>query len=104
LVEGDLGLGLLNLWEERHERLDQVEKSYCRAIAQRLAACPDAIGHKAPSLRHASSADLNAKLEGSAHEGTRATDDQLTATHDGRFLAGVNSIRDSSKKGRRKRR
>lgn len=38
-----------------------------------------------------------------AHEGRKATDDRLTATHDGRFLAGVNSIRDSSKKGERKK-
>lgn len=28
LVEGDLGLRLLNLREERHERLDEVEESY----------------------------------------------------------------------------
>lgn len=39
-----------------------------------------------------------------AREGRKATDDRLTATHDGRFLAGVNSIRDSSKKGERKER
>jgi hypothetical protein len=29
LVEGDLGLGLLNLGEERHEGLDEVEEPYC---------------------------------------------------------------------------
>jgi hypothetical protein len=31
LVEGDLGLGLLNLGEERHEGLDEVEEPYCMA-------------------------------------------------------------------------
>lgn len=31
------------------------------------------------------------------------TGDRLTATHDGRFLAGVNSIRDSSKKRGKKK-
>lgn len=32
LVEGDLGLRLLNLREERHERLDQVKESNCQTI------------------------------------------------------------------------
>lgn len=34
LLEGDPGLRLLNLGEERHERLDQVEKSHCRGEAR----------------------------------------------------------------------
>ena len=31
MVEGDLGLGLLNLGEERHEGLDEIEEPYCMA-------------------------------------------------------------------------
>lgn len=30
LVEGDLGLGLLHLWQKGHEWLDEVEESYCK--------------------------------------------------------------------------
>ncbi|KAJ6440062.1 tRNA isopentenyltransferase [Purpureocillium lavendulum] len=40
LVEGDLGLRLLDLGEERHERLDQVKESYYRRKRWRASASP----------------------------------------------------------------
>lgn len=43
MVEGDLGLGLLNLGEERHEWLDQVEEAYCEEEAHMLAVYPEAV-------------------------------------------------------------
>lgn len=47
MVEWDLGLRLLNLGEERHEGLDQVEKSYCKHIAHVLAISTSAIDRAA---------------------------------------------------------
>lgn len=98
LVEGGLGLGLLNLREERHEWLDQIEESYCKAEVRMLAVC-----HFVLELTTRPQEIKQLVVEFRARATRQRESAQLTAAHDGRLLCEMYSSRESSKNKKRKR-
>lgn len=98
LVEGGLGLGLLNLREERHEWLDQIEESYCKAEVCILAVC-----HLELKLTTRLQEIKQLVVELRARATRQRESAQLTAAHDGRLLYEMYSSRESSKNKKRER-